>query len=138
MPQRIVMEEPELDINKLQDIVYGLEQFGIIHEDKTNDIIDTMGQWVYNNPTYNTELLAEMEENGEYNVEDSESIQEYIWDNYGSSHWYDLVLGKNISQQDKEKAALMFRHIVAEYFWANGYGKDRDEVIAECEGYLED
>lgn len=137
MPQRIFMEEAQTDIDQLQDIITGLEKFGIIHEDKTNDIMGTMLEWVINNPTYNTEMLNEMKEDGDYNPDDFDSRMEFIWDNYGDGYWYDLVLGENIETSDKEIASLMFRHIVSEYLWSNEY-KEREDVITECERYLED
>ena len=129
MPQQIIMNEPLQDIEKLRDMLNTLLTFGMIHEDRDNDIAEAMLLWT----TKQEELTHTLKEEMERDELEGELI-DYITDNYGQYHFVDLI--SEISDKDlQKKSALMFRHIIFNIMNQDMY-QDSETVVEECEEYL--
>lgn len=135
MPQRIEMtDNPIKDIVRLTEMINSLLNFGIIHKEVDDDIGYTILLWSSQQDGLTKKIRKEMEEK-EISI-DSDDIIDYISDNYGISYFKDMV-AECSDKELREKAALMYRHIITNYLNRDIYQKSAD-VIEECESWLED
>ncbi len=132
MPQQIQMSDKPLeDIKKLSDTIYQLMNFGILHEEAEMDMAATMLLWTTQQDALVKGIKEEM-----VTDEVEEELYDYIQDNYGTYHFQNLI-EKSFDKNLQTKAALMFRHIIANILNQDMY-QDNDAVLEECLTYFED
>lgn len=92
MSQQIIMNENGMkDIDELSDICDSLLKFGIIHEERSNQVDEIMNFYIlkkYATSDYDEEFESEKD--------DYDDIYEYVTLNYGTRAWYDTVDRKSV------------------------------------------
>jgi Cft2 family RNA processing exonuclease len=112
MPQHpIYYPSPQTNIEKLQELLMLLNDYGFAHEDKLNDIEYLMSR------IYADENRAVLIREGTIDEDDDEvNFSAPVYELYDMS-------------EDKEQFVQDYRNAIAEIVWAESYRTDYDELV---------
>jgi len=123
MPQKIIMSEEGMkDIDKLEDIVGSLMNYGILHEDMVNTIDEVCSLFF----KINFLSLTNIEETFKEYEEDFKDIDDFINQECGSRIYIEYI--DNLENKDLIKLAKIYRDTLQYVLSMSSY-QDSEDIL---------